>query len=366
MNIKYIDLSITKEKYQKEISPLLEEVFLDGSFVGGKQVKKFENNFAKYCDVKYAVSLNSGTDALIMALKSLEIGKGDEVITVSNTFISTANAIEWLGAKAVFVDINDDLLMDYEKIEEAITDNTKAIIPVHLMGLACDMDEINTIAKKYNLKVIEDAAQSVGTLYKSQKTGSLSDIGCFSLHPLKNLGGIGDGGIVTTNDKKIAEKIQMLRNNGLKDRDNLGCIGIVSRLDSINATILNYKINSVDEVIKQRIENAKLYIECLKGVTQIAMIKVPIYKVHSYHVFVIKAKKRDELKKYLEDNGVETKIHYPKLIHLQKPYKSTIKKLENSERLIAMILTLPLANVNKEEIKYICNKIEEFYSKEAN
>jgi dTDP-4-amino-4,6-dideoxygalactose transaminase len=363
MNIKYIDLSISSDEYEHEISPLLKEVFLKGNFVGGEEIEKFENNFASYCNTLYAVALNSGTDALILALKALGIKCGDEVITVSNSFISTANAIEWVGAKAVFVDVGGDLLIDTKKIEKAITNKTKAIIPVHLMGLSCDMDEVNQIAKKYNIKVIEDAAQSVGSMYKGKKTGSLGDIGCFSLHPLKNLGGIGDGGIITTNDKLVADTVKILRNNGLKDRDSLEVVGVVSRLDTINAVILNHRLNRLDEVITQRRKKAKLYLECLKKIDNIECIKEVVDKVHSYHTFIIKVQRRKELREFLSQSGIETKIHYPKLIHTQKPYLSTKNYLQKSEELVEKILTLPLANVKEEEIKHICNKIKDFYNK---
>ena len=298
MGIDYIDLSMSEDEYEKEISPLLKRVFLKGNFVGGDEVEEFEKNFSKYIGSKYAISLNSGTDALILSLKALDISCGDEVITVSNSFISTANAIKWVGAEAVFVDIGNDLLIDTSKIKRAINKKTKAIIPVHLMGLACDMSEINKIAKEYGLKVIEDAAQSVGSLYEGQKTGTLGDIGAFSLHPLKNLGGIGDGGIVTTDNEDLANKIRMLRNNGLKSRDTLEVVGIVSRLDSINATVLDYRLKKVDKIIHERREKAKLYNTLLKSVLP---IKEDTKRVHSYHTFVIICEKRDELKEFLKE-----------------------------------------------------------------
>lgn len=364
-NIPYINLSISKKKYRNHISPLLEEVFLQGNFVGGRSIENFEKNFAEYCDSKYAIAVSSGTDALILALKAFDIGADDEVITVSNSFIATANAIAWLGAKPIFVDIKDDLLIDYSKIEDAITSKTKAIMPVHLMGLPCDMSEINKIAKKYKLKIIEDAAQSVGTTYKGKKTGSLGDIGCFSLHPLKNLSGIGDGGIITTNSREIAKKLMMLRNNGLKDRDNQEIIGIVARLDAIKAVVLNERLEKLNNIILKRIKKAQLYIHNLKGISSVEMINYSKQKVHTYHIFVIKVKKRDKLQRFLMKNGIETKIHYPKLIHTQKLYKNQKFNLPNSERLVKKILTLPIANVSKDEINYICKKIKDFYKKES-
>lgn len=363
MRIPYIDLSVTKEEYQEMIAPVLERVFAKGAYVGGEEVAVFEEHFAVYCGVKNAVAVNSGTDALILALKVLEIGHGDEVITVSNSFISTANAIEWVGAKAVFVDIGDTLLMDATVLEKAISPKTKAVIPVHLMGDVCEMNLINDLALKHGLHVIEDAAQSVGSTYYGNKTGSLGDVGCFSLHPLKNLGGIGDGGVLTTNNDHIATTLRMLRNNGLKNRDTLEMIGIVSRLDTLNAAILDDRLSRLDGVIQERILKAKSYISLLKGIDELICPKLFPHISHSFHIFVIQAEERDALKRYLTAQGIETKIHYPMLIHKQKPYSSNVCHLPQSEAAVQKILTLPLANVKMDEIEWICKKIKDFYDK---
>jgi len=359
--IKYVDLGVSEEEYDKNISPLLKKIFLSGQFVYESQVQEFEGAFASYCGTKYAVALNSGTDALIFALKSLGIGDGDEVITVSNSFIATANAISYVGAKAVFVDIKDDLLIDNSKIEDAITNKTKAIIPVHLMGLICDMDEILQIAKKHNLFVIEDAAQSVGSKYKNKMSGSLSDVGCFSLHPLKNLSGVTDGGVVTTDNEEVATYIKQVRNHGLIDRDNQNIIGRVSRLSSINAVILNYRLGKLDVIIKRRREMATLYDELLKDIDYVALINVDSNKFHTYHTYIIKVQNRTKLQSYLLDNGVETKIHYPILIHKQKPYKGINTCLKNTQTLAKQTLTLPISNLSATEVEYVCKKISNFY-----
>lgn len=362
--VPYIDLSVSYEAYHERIVPLLAPAFLSGSFVGGKAIETFERHFADYCGAKYAVALNSGTDALILALKALDIGVGDEVITVSNSFIATANAIEWVGAKAVFVDIGEDLLIDASGIKEAITPRTKAIIPVHLMGLPCDMEAINVLAKRHNLFVIEDAAQSVGSLYHGKKTGTLGHIGCFSLHPLKNLGGIGDGGMVTTDDGLLAERIRMLSNHGLKSRDEQVCIGTVSRLNTLNAVVLNERLGEVDAVIMRRRERAKLYDRYLEGIREVKTIQELTCKQHSYHTYIIKAEYRDALQAFLAEQGIETKIHYPTLIHHQKPYfNNRTHALMNSERLVKKILTLPIAHVTQEDIKYVCTTIKAFYGR---
>jgi len=359
--IKYIDLGISETEYEQNISPLLKDIFLSGQFLSEIKVKEFEDSFAKYCGSKYAVALNSGTDALIFALKSLNIKDGDEVITVSNSFIATANAIVEVGATPIFVDINDDLLMNTSIIEKVITDKTKAIIPVHLMGHVCDMDKILEIAKKHNLEVIEDAAQSVGSKYKNKNTGTFGKIGCFSLHPLKNLSGITDGGIVITDDLDIANYIRQIRNHGLIDRDTQNIIGRVSRLNSLAAVILNYRLKKLNSIIETRRESAKIYDNLLKDIKGIQIIEVSNDIYHTYHTYIIKARHRDALSSYLLENGVETRIHYPILIHKQKPFNKQKVFLKNTEKLSFEILTLPIANVTAEDIEYIVKTIFNFY-----
>jgi len=359
--IKYVDLGISEEEYEREISPKLKEIFLSGNFISQSIVEDFEDKFAKYCGSKFAVALNSGTDALIFALKSLGIGDGDEVITVSNSFIATANSIVEVGAKVIFVDIGNDLLIDAQKIEDAITNKTKAIMPVHLMGHVCNMQKIQQIADKYNLEIIEDAAQSIGSRYKDRKTGTFGKVGCFSLHPLKNLSGVTDGGIVITDDEKICNYIKEVRNHGLVDRDTQNIVGRVSRLSSINATILSYRLSKLNLVIARRREVAKIYNELLKEIKNIEIIDVGKDIFHTYHTYIIKAQHRDKLSAYLLDNGVETKIHYPVLIHNQKPFKKQINNLKNTEKLSLEILTLPVANITDKEIEYVAKMIVEFY-----
>jgi dTDP-4-amino-4,6-dideoxygalactose transaminase len=359
--IQYVDLGVDEIEYDKEIAPLIKEIFLSGQFLSNDKVEEFEKSFASYCGSKYAIALNSGTDALIFALKSLGIKDGDEVITVSNSFIATANSIEEVGATPIFVDIKNDLLMDASKIEKAITDKTKAIIPVHLMGHVCDMDAILSIAKKHNLKVIEDAAQSVGSMYKGKKTGTFSNVGCFSLHPLKNLSGVTDGGIVTTDDEDIAKQIKQLRNHGLIDRDNQNIIGRVSRLNSIDAVVLNYRLKKLNSILQSRREKASVYDILLKDIDGVVLIDVEEHIYHTYHTYIIKVENRDELVKYLFGKGIETKIHYPILIHKQKPFLKYNISLPITEELSSKILTLPIANVSEDDVRYICNTINNFY-----
>lgn len=359
--IKYVGLGISEQEYNQEIEPLIKEIFLNGEFISDIHVQKFEEAFKEYCQTDYAVALNSGTDALIFALQSLNIGQGDEVITVSNSFIATANAIAYVGATPVFVDIDQNLLMDTSKLEKLITPKTKAILPVHLMGAVCEMDTIQRIANKHNLFVIEDAAQSVGSMYKGRKTGSLSDIGCFSLHPLKNLSGVTDGGIVTTNNPQIAQYIQEVRNHGLKNRDVQNRVGRVSRMNSIDAVVLSHRMKSLQTVIDKRVQNAQYYDKYLQDIEQVHTINLPEYIYHTYHTYIIRVKERTSLQHYLTQKGIETKVHYPLSIHKQKPFLNTQSKVEKTEEYESEILTLPIANVSKDQIAYICAMIQEFY-----
>jgi len=340
---------------------LFSRICKTGNFIGGEDVEEFERNFASYCGVGHAVAVNSGTDALILALKAAGVGRGDQVLTVSNSFISTANAIRWTGAEAVFVDIGHDLLMSPEKLAEAVTARTKAVLPVHLTGLPCAMDMICDVAREYDLVVIEDAAQSAGALFKGRKTGSFGDIGCFSLHPLKTLGGIGDGGILTTGSAELARSLRLLRNNGLIDRDTVGVIGVVSRLDTINAAVLNGRLARLDEMILERRRRADLYRQGLEEVGEVVCPADGEGRRHAYHTYVILADERDRLLCFLRDNGVEAKIHYPTLIHHQPPYRAAARRLPMTEALNTKILSLPIASVSDSEITHVCGLIRQFY-----
>ncbi len=362
--IKYTDLGISEDEFEQEISPRLKTVFLSGEFICDTQVKVFEDNFAAYCGSRFAIAVNSGTDALIFSLNSIGVGEADEVITVSNSFIATANAIAMVGAKPVFVDINENLLIDASKIEAAITEKTKAIMPVHLMGHVCDMDSILSISKKHDIPVIEDAAQSVGSMYKNFKTGTFGKTGCFSLHPLKNLSGITDGGIIVTDDEDIAEYLRQIRNNGLESRDKQKIIGRVSRLNSLNAVILEYRLKKIQSIISKRRVMAELYNKLLNNCQSVSLIDVPDNIYHTYHTYIIKVKNRAALQKYLAEKEIETKIHYPVLIHNQAPFNTDngTFSLDKTTELSSQILTLPISMVNEDEVNYICQTIIDFYA----
>ena len=360
MKIKFVDLSVDKKEYQKNYEPLIEKCIINGNFVGGVEVESFENEFSEFCGSKYAVSLNSGTDALYLSLLAMGIQKGDEVITVANSFMATVNAIKLIGAKPVLVDISNNMLIDVKKIERLITNKTKAIIPVHLSGLVCQMDQIIKLSKKYNLKIIEDAAQSIGSKYKNKKAGTFGHTGCFSLHPLKNLAGIGDGGMIVTDDKKIYNKLLLLRNHGMINRDVQKIIGYNSRLDTINASILRYKLTKLNDIIKKRRKNAKLYLSELKNVKGIILPTETENDFHTYHTFIIQTPKRNKLMRYLLQHGVETKIHYPIPTHRQEPYSATNNNLKITEKSCDNILSLPIGHISKKEIVYISKIIKKF------
>lgn len=364
--IPFVGLKRQHRNLKKDILRGLEKILNSSKFILGEEVNAFEKRFTEYTGVKYAVGVNSGTDALFLALKVLNIGPRDEIITVSNSFVSTAAAIVNIGATPVFVDIKDDFNINPESIEQAITSNTKAIIPVHFSGHPCDMDRISEIAKKHNLKIIEDCAQAVGAEYKNKKVGSLGDIGCFSLHPLKILNACGDGGVITTDKKEYFEKLLCLRNNGLKNRNELECWGYNSRLDSIQAAILNEKFNHLEDWITKRIRIANEYNYRVCDYVRVPKQSDNLRSV--YHTYIIQTEKRDLLKDSLQQNGIETKIHYPTPIHLQLPsmkdlgYKAG--DLVVTEKMAETMLSLPIyPELAKEETDYICEKIILFFSK---
>jgi len=249
VKIPYVNLKAQWENEKKDLIPIIDKVLSSGVYVGGSEIDKFENKICTKLKTKYCISLNSGTDALVLALHCLGIRPGDEVITPPNSFIASTAAIVHLGAKPVFVDVAKDQNIDVDKIKEKLTHKTKAIMPVHLTGRICEMSQINNIAKEKKLIVIEDSAQAVGSKYKNTFSGNLADIGCFSTHPLKNLNACGDGGFITTNSKQIADKIKSLRTHGMIERDNVENFGFVSRMDSLQAAILNYRLDKLDLVI---------------------------------------------------------------------------------------------------------------------
>lgn len=362
-NIKFVNLPAQFNSLGEEIPKKISEVLQSGDYILGNELKRFEQDFANYCKCRNAIGVGNGTDALFLAMKALDIGHGDEVITTPNSFVATAGAIVASGAKPVFVDVRDDFNINPHKIKEAITKKTKAIIPVHLTGRPADMKTILDTANQHEILVIEDAAQAVGALYNNQRTGSFGIAGCFSFHPLKTLNAYGDGGAITTNNIDLYERLIKIRNHGLKNRDECDFFGYNSRLDNIQAAILNIKLKYLDNWNKRIREIAKLYKENLQDI-----VKVPIDRSGEesvYHTFIILCEKRDELQQYLLGQGIETKVHYPTPIHLQQAASSLGYKqgdFPQAEMQAKKILSLPIyPELTEDEVKTVCNKIRTFY-----
>jgi len=365
MKIPYVNLSLQWKSEKKDLLKIISNTLQNDDWVNGKSIEKFEKKISKICNTKYAAALNSGTDALTFALYLLGVRKGDEVITTPNSFIASVSVIVHLGATPVFVDVLSDQTMDPTKLEKVITKRTKVIMPVHLTGRISEMFEINKIAKKYNISVVEDAAQCIGSLYHNKPSGSLGTIGCFSAHPLKNLNAIGDAGYLTTNNKNIFKKVIELRNHGMVDRNKVKNFGYVSRMDNLQAAVLNYRLKNFKDVIKKRRENFKLYNKYLNK-KHIFISTEKKYQYNTYHTFVIQVDKRDQLKKYLKKNNIITTIHYAIPIHLQPAAKYLGYErgsFKNTEKQAKRILTLPINQfLKKKEIKYISDKINTFYT----
>ncbi|MCD8377195.1 MAG: DegT/DnrJ/EryC1/StrS family aminotransferase [Candidatus Gastranaerophilales bacterium] len=322
------------------------EVMRSGSYILGKNSKALEQELAEYIGVNYTVGLNSGTDALHLALRALDIGKGDEVITTAFTFVATAEAIGIVGATPVFVDIDSDTFnIDPAKIEEAITPRTKAIIPVHLYGQPCDMDRIMDIAKRHNLRVIEDCCQAIGSSYKGQKVGSFGDFGCYSFYPTKNLGTMGDGGLITTNSEELKNRVIALRNHGGAVRYHHDEIGVNSRLDEIQAAILRVKLPYINEWNTKRRERASVYNELFCKCSDIQTPKELDNTYCVYHQYTVKVPNRDEIFEKLHEAGIGAMLYYPIPLHLQKVHDYLgIKKgsLPVTEKNTEIVMSLPM------------------------
>ena len=364
MKIPFVSFAPMQKELKNDIMSKFEEMYDNAYYIQGKEYNDFEEKFSNYIGTKYAIGVGNGLDALMLILRAMNIGAGDEVIVPSNTFIATALAVTYVGATPVFVEptleeynINSDL------IEEKITSKTKAIIAVHLYGQCADMDRINEIAKKYNLKVIEDAAQAHGALYKGRKAGSLGDAAGFSMYPGKNLGALGDGGMVTTNDEELAYKVTALCCYGSDYKYHHIYKGVNSRLDEIQAGFLSIKLEYLDKWNADRNRIAKMYLEGINN----PKIKLPVINKNNYHVwhiFAIRCDKRDELEKYLAEKGIGTNKHYPTPMHLQGAYADlNIKKgsLPLAEEISNTELSLPMYyGMTDEEINYVINAINEF------
>ncbi|MEW6041976.1 MAG: DegT/DnrJ/EryC1/StrS family aminotransferase [Elusimicrobiota bacterium] len=362
MKIPYVNLAGEHAVLKKEILVSVSKVIDRADFILGQEVARFERKIASYCGVKYAVGVNSGTDALFLAMKALGIGAGDEVITPPNSFLASTSTIIAAGARPVFVDVGSDMNINPDLIEKGLTKRTKAVMPVHLTGKPCYMDSILKIARRHHLYVIEDAAQSIGAAYKGKRTGSFGIAGCFSLHPLKTLNACGDAGFITTNNQTLYDNLVKLRNFGLRNRNETDFWGYNSRLDTLQAAILNVKLKYLDKWTSDRIKVAKYYIEKLRNYVTVPLQEKGIKQV--FHTFIIRTAKRDGLQKYLSDAGIETKIHYPVPIHLQRAARGLGYKRGDfpvTEKQSKEILSLPVyPKLTRKQQDYIIGKIINF------
>ncbi len=364
LSIPFINLAFQHGKIKDELLQAMANVLDHGLFISGPEVGEFEERFAEYCGARYAVGVGNGTDALILTLKALGIGAGDEVITAPNSFLASASAIALTGATPVFVDVRNDFNLDPNLLETAITPKTRAILPVHLTGRAADMLPILATAGKHGLAVIEDAAQAVGAGYHGQKVGSFGNAGCFSLHPLKNLNACGDGGVITTNDEGVYRYLLKARNHGLRNRDGCEFWSINSRLDTLHAAMLLVKLKHLDTRTEARKANAEFYRKHLSDLVQTPQEEP--YDDSVYQTFVIQADRREELRIYLKNQGVETKVHYPIPIHLQEAAKTLGYKAGDfpvAERQAKHILSLPIyPGLTRSQLKHVVNRIHYFYN----
>lgn len=351
-----------------EIFANMKELVRSGDYTLGKPLEVFETSFAKALKVKHAIGVNSGTDALKLALVALGVGHGDEVITAANTFIATVGAINEVGAIPVLVDCGDDFCLDVEQVTQAITNKTKAIIPVHLTGKIANIERIMEIAKHYNLVVVEDACQCMYGKFGDKHTGTIGNAGAFSLHPLKALNVWGDGGVIVTNDDALNEKLRAIRNHGLINRDEIGMFGVNSRLDTLHAIIGNWLVASLPDISNTRTMLGNYFLERLANAA-IPQIKLPIShaeRTHVFHLFIIFAERRDELYAFCSKRGIEVKVHYPIPLYLQEGLKGLGYKHGDfpvTDRHARTMLSFPLhQHLNKSHIDYMVEIIKEFYA----
>ena len=365
MKIEFIDLKARYKDEKNKLNKIFNKVLESGQLILSDENKNLEKNLSEYLNKKYCITLNSGTDALMLSLWALGIKKGDEVITPAVSFIATAAAIDHLGAKPVFVDVDEDLNIDIEKIEEKINDKTKAIVPVHWTGKMCDMEKIKNIAQKYDLKIVEDAAQAIGSELDNKKPGYYSNIATFSTHPLKILNGIGDGGFLITNDKEAYEKINKYRNHGIVTRDNYEFYGVNSRMDALNAAIVNYRLGGTKSLIEKRKYNIDLYKSNIKT-KNFKFIEHKKNEIESYTMLVSIAEDRDGLQKYLSENDVQSLVYYGTPLHLQDASKKHGYKkgdFPKAEYMCDRVLSLPFHQyLKKDEILFVSGLVNKYYS----
>ncbi len=368
MQVPFIDLRQRFEEEKTELLACIESILAKGALVLTPELREFEEDVEKYSGAKHCIGLNSGTDALMLSLWSVGIGKGDEVIHPPVSFVATTGSIVHVGATPVFADVRDDGLIDPDKIAEKITPRTKAIMPVHWAGKMCDMEAILAVAKAHNLMVLEDSAQAMGSYYKGKHGGLFGPSGSISCHPLKNLNALGDGGLLLTNDDDIAKRVRLYRNHGMESRDNVVMYGVNSRLDVLHAEVLKIRLRKLDEIIARRRKNANLYREYITA----EQVYIPPERtaegyVDSYVMFIVQAEKRDALKAHLQENGVESLVYYGTPLHLHKAAERLGYKRGDfpvAEAQCDKVLALPHhQHLTQEQIVYVSEKINQFYKK---
>ncbi|HBT51683.1 MAG TPA: aminotransferase [Petrotoga sp.] len=363
MKINFNELKRGYEKYKNEYDKAAIDVLESGWYILGENVKRFENNFANFIGSSYCVGVNSGLDALILAVRALNLGKGDEIIVPANTYIATVLGITENGATPIFVEPDEYYNIDADKIEANITDKTKAIMVVHLYGQAANMNKIKSIATKYNLYLLEDCAQSHGAKFENQTTGTFGDIGCFSFYPTKNLGAFGDGGAIVTDNKEIAEKVKMLRNYGSQKKYYNEIEGVNSRLDEMQAALLNVKLSHYEELRREREKIALRYLNEITN-PKILLPRIRKGSDHVWHLFVVQTEERDKLQSYLQENGIGTQIHYPIPPHLSEAYKRLGYKKGDfpiTEGMANKVLSLPIYDgMTDEEVNYVIRVINSY------
>lgn len=363
--VPYVNLQAQYAEEKATLTPIIEAALASGQWIGGPMVEQFEQAAASYLGVPHVVSVASGTDALILALRALDIGAGDEVITPPNSFVASTASIFFAGATPVFADVLADQNIDPAAIEAAITPRTRAIMPVHLTGRIANMDAIMRIADKHGLAVIEDAAQAMGSRYNNRHAGAIGYIGAFSAHPLKNLNAMGDAGFLATSDTAIAGRLRRLRNNGLADRNTVAEWGVVSRLDNVQAGILSHRLTRLDDIVAARRANADAY---RKRLNPKAVFMPPCQpaEFNSFHTFVIQVDRRDALQRHLAEQGIGTAIHYPVPIHLQPAARDLGYKAGDfpvTEGQAQRILTLPINQfLTDDDIDYVAETVNGFYA----
>ncbi len=364
MSVPFIDFKEQNLLIQDEVDAGMKKVFEKGDYILGEQAQVFEKTFANYCEASYAVGVNSGTDALYLALSAIDIKDGDEVIVPTHTFIATALCVSFCRAKVVFADIEPDTYnIDPKSIEKAITKKTKAIIPVHIYGQPANMAEIKAIAQKHGIKIVEDAAQAHGSRYQGKRVGSLGDVACFSFYPTKSLGACGDAGMIVTSNKDIYEKALMLRDYGRKGRYEHKIKGTNSRLDTIQAVVLNAKIKHLDRWNSMRAQAASHYAELLKDVKGVITPMTKSDRTHVFQTYAVRVPNRDKVVEAMKAKGVSVLIHYPIPLHLQEAYSEIGAKKGDfpvSEAVANDVMSLPMfPHVTKEQIQTVVKALKE-------